>query len=48
MKPRAITPLLLGLLLPACPSDPARLTLWLAPNVVEYKVKLIEQEPDPF
>lgn len=50
MKPRVVTPLLLGLVLPACPSDPTGnpRVLWLAPDMVETRVKLVDQEPDPF
>jgi hypothetical protein len=49
MKPNPITPLLLGLLLPACPSDPANpKVLWLALDMVETRVKLVDQEPIPF
>lgn len=50
MKPIPLTPLLLGLLvLPGCPggdSNPS--TLWLAPDMVETRVKLVDVEPDPF
>lgn len=53
MKAQAITPLLLGLLVcAACPSDPGSpgnpATLWLAPDMVETRVKLVGKEPDPF
>jgi hypothetical protein len=46
-----ITPLLLGLLvLPGCPSpssDNPRV-LWLAPDMTEIRVKLVDSEPAPF
>lgn len=50
MKPSPITPLLLGLLvLPGCPSsDGNPRVLWLATDVVETRVKLVEAEPEPF
>ncbi len=41
------TPLLLGLL-PGCPSDGNPKSLWLAPDMAETRVKLIDHEPDPF
>jgi hypothetical protein len=35
--------------LAGCPTDDGRkLTLYLAPDLVETEVKLIEQEPPPF
>jgi len=53
MKSRAITPLLLGLLAQtscgggggSSANPPA---LWLAPDQAETRVKLVDQEPDPF
>jgi hypothetical protein len=52
MKPSTITPLLLGLLaLPGCPSsggDGNPKVLWLASDMVETRVKLVDVEPDPF
>ena len=49
MKPRAWTPLLLGLLvLPACPDNGNPKQLWLAPDMAETAVKLIDHEPEPF
>jgi|SwirhirootsSR2_FD_contig_81_2291052_length_309_multi_2_in_0_out_0_1 hypothetical protein len=45
----SITPLLLGLLvLPACPSNGNPKVLWLAPDMAETRVKLVDSEPDPF
>lgn len=49
--PPAITPLLLGLLaLPGCPSpnDANPKVLWLAPNMDETHVRLVDSEPHPF
>ena len=51
MKRTPITPLLLGLLaLPGCPSssngNPE--VLWLANDMVEIRVKLVDAEPPPF
>jgi len=54
MKPSAITPLLLGLLVQvSCggggggtSSNPT--TLWLAPDQAETRVKLVDHEPEPF
>jgi hypothetical protein len=51
MKAIPITPLLLGLLaLPGCPSsgesNPPQ--LWLANDMVETRVKLVDVEPEPF
>ena len=50
MKAPVWTPLLLGLLVPACPSSDGKnpSQLWLANDMVETKVKLIDHEPDPF
>jgi hypothetical protein len=54
MKPSPITPLLLGLLvLPGCPSSPSSgnsnpKELWLATDMVETRVKLVDAEPEPF
>lgn len=50
MKSQALTPLLLGLLA-ACggggsTGNPAQ--LWLAPDQMETRVKLIDHEPTPF
>jgi hypothetical protein len=50
MTSRAVVPLL-ALALPACPSSPATTNppaLWLAPDGVETKVRLIDHEPTPF
>ena len=47
MKRTPITPLLLGLLvLPGCPSDGK--VLWLASDMDELHIKLVESEPGPF
>ncbi len=52
MKPTTLTPLLLGLLVSSCGDDggstgnPAM--LWLAPDMMETRVKLIDHEPTPF
>jgi hypothetical protein len=46
-----VTPLLLGLLvLPGCPSpsDGNPKVLWLAPDMAETRVKLVDAEPEPF
>jgi hypothetical protein len=52
MRRLPVTPLLLGLLaLPGCPGDdhPGNpRVLWLAPDMVETRVKLIDSEPEPF
>ncbi len=40
--------LLLLPFLAACPSDGNPRTLWLAPDMAETRVKLIDHEPDPF
>jgi hypothetical protein len=53
MRRPPITPLLLGLLvLPGCPSpnpsDGNPKVLWLAPDMAETRVKLVDSEPDPF
>jgi hypothetical protein len=57
MKRPAIPPLLLGLLvLPGCPDDTAHRdggpgnpkVLWLAPDMAETRVKLVDTEPGPF
>ena len=50
MKPHTMTPLLLGQLLSGCPSDPSGNpnVLWLAPDMAETRVKLVDHEPDPF
>ncbi len=51
MRHFPITPLLLGLLvLPGCPSssDSNPEVLWLANDMVETRVKLVEAEPPPF
>jgi hypothetical protein len=49
MKAISITPLLLGVLA-GCPSsggsNPRQ--LWLANDMVETRVKLVDVEPDPF
>lgn len=49
MRALPITPLLLGLLL-GCPSsgDSNPATLWLANDMVETRVKLVDVEPEPF
>jgi hypothetical protein len=48
----AKSPLLLGLLLlPGCPTDslPGNpKVLWLAPDMAETRVKLVDTEPGPF
>lgn len=49
MRVRVWTPLLLGLLAPACPSDDGNpRQLWLANDMEETRVKLIDHEPEPF
>jgi hypothetical protein len=52
MKRPAISPLLLGLLvLPGCPDDGSpgnAKVLWLAPDMAETRVKLVDTEPGPF
>ena len=48
MKSPIWTPLLLGLLMPGCPSDGNPHKVWLAPDQMETRVKLIDHEPDPF
>jgi hypothetical protein len=51
MRALPITPLLLGLLVPGCPSSSPSgnpRTLWLATDLAETHVKLIPSEPEPF
>jgi hypothetical protein len=54
VKPLPISPLLLGLValsgLPGCPgsSDTNPRVLWLAPDMAETRVKLVDTEPPPF
>jgi hypothetical protein len=52
MRALPITPLLLGLLVPGCPSsgpgDGNPKVLWLATDMTETRVKLVDTEPAPF
>ena len=53
MRALPITPLLLGLLLlPACggsgPGDQNPAQLWLANDMIETRVRLVDAEPPPF
>ena len=45
---KSLAPLLLAALA-ACPGDDGNApVLWLAPDMVETRVKLAEEEPDPY
>jgi len=52
MKQPPITPLLLGLLVVSSCSGPGGganpQVLWLAPDMMETRVKLVDAEPEPF
>jgi hypothetical protein len=52
MTRRSLGPVLLGLLvLPGCPNDDGAgnpKVLWLAPDMAETRVKLVDTEPGPF